>query len=280
MRFQIVDVFTDRPLAGNQLAVFLDASGIPEALLQPLAREINFSETVFLYPPADPANTGHMRIFVPTAEIPFAGHPVLGTAVALAARQGLRELRLETGRGVVPVTVDRRHGRMRQPVPDVASYPQTQRLLAALGVEGSVLPVETYDNGIQHVYVTLRSPAEVEALRPDMGALLDLDPAPDPGVGYNCFAGAGDEYTTRMFAPAEGIPEDPATGSAAGPLACHLARHGMIAWGQQITISQGAQIGRPSTLLARAEGGPDGISRVEVAGDAVVVGEGEFTLPG
>ncbi|MGN6377635.1 MAG: PhzF family phenazine biosynthesis protein [Gaiellales bacterium] len=280
MHFQILDVFTDTPLAGNQLAVFPNATEVPEHLLQPLAREINFSETVFVYPPMDPANTARIRIFVPVAEVPFAGHPVLGTAVALAAQRNLSELRLETGQGVVPVTVTGTHGSMRQPLPSVAPYANAEGLLQALGVQTSELPVEVYDNGLEHVYVTLPSVADVLAIRPNTTALVDLEPDSDGVVGFNCMAGAGDRYTTRMFAPADGVAEDPATGSAAGPLACHLARHGRIGWGQQITISQGEVIGRPSTLLARAEGSAEGITGVEVAGDAVLVGDGAFSLPG
>jgi trans-2,3-dihydro-3-hydroxyanthranilate isomerase len=278
LRFAILDVFTERPLAGNQLAVFPSAAGIDEALLQPLAREINFSETVFLYPSEDPANTARMRIFVPNMEIPFAGHPVLGTAVLLAARRNLSEVRLETGQGLVPVTVSGTHGTMRQPLPSVSAYQQADALLRALGVERSELPIEVYDNGLRHVYVTLPSVADVLAVRPDTAALVDLGSGSERLVGFNCMAGSGERYTTRMFAPADGVAEDPATGSAAGPLACHLARHGRIGWGTQVTISQGEVIGRPSTLLATAEGGPDGITGVDVAGDAVLVAEGEFSL--
>jgi|SRR5689334_4160887 trans-2,3-dihydro-3-hydroxyanthranilate isomerase len=277
MRFAILDVFTDRALAGNQLAVFEDGPEVPAHLLQPLAREINFSETVYVYPPADPANTARIRIFVPTNEIPFAGHPVLGTAVLLAARWDLSEVRLETGRGVVPVRVDGGHGTMEQPVPGVEPYPEPERLLAALGLERSLLPVDVYDNGMPHVYVMAESPAEVARLRPDATALTDL--SPEGGLGFNCFAGAGTEFTTRMFAPADGIPEDPATGSAAGPLACHLARHGVVPWGAEITIAQGVEMGRPSVLLARAEGDGDRIRAVQVGGDAVLVGDGRFSLP-
>ena len=117
MRFVLCDVFSARPLAGNQLAVFTDAAGIAEDLLQPLAREINFSETVFVYPPTDPAATARIRIFVPTQEIPFAGHPVLGTAVVLGRERGLSELVLETGRAPVHVRLARSGGTMRQPLP-------------------------------------------------------------------------------------------------------------------------------------------------------------------
>jgi trans-2,3-dihydro-3-hydroxyanthranilate isomerase len=124
------------------------------------------------------------------------------------------------------------------------------------------------------VYVALESQDEVARLRPDFGALADLTHA-----GVNCFAGSGSSWKTRMFAPGDGVAEDPATGSAAGPLAIHLARHGRIAFGDEIEISQGAEIGRPSTLFARVDGAGDRIDRVEVGGSAVVVARGEYRLP-
>ncbi len=280
MRFVICDVFTDRPLAGNQLAVFTDAQGIPEHLLQPLAREINFSETVFVYPPAAPGTTARIRIFVPTDEIRFAGHPVLGTAFVLGAESGLDEVVLETPAAIVPVVLDADGGRMRQPVPVVREFPDTAELLAALGVEHSMLPVLEYDNGMPHVYVMAESTAAVAALEPDIAALVRL--ARTRGhvqAGLNCFAGSGDRWATRMFAPAQGVAEDPATGSAAGPLACHLVRHGLVEPGTEITISQGVEIGRPSTLYARAEGTAEQITGVEVAGGVAIVGEGVFRVP-
>ena len=277
MRFVICDVFTDRPLAGNQLAVFPDASEIPEHLLQPLAREINFSETVFVYPPADRSHTARMRIFVPMQEISFAGHPVLGTATVLGAERGIDDLVLETRRAPVRVRLHNGGGTMEQPLPDVEPYRHADQLLAAIGADRSSLPVDRYDNGMPHVYVRLDSVEQVAALRPDLNALQEL---PDAfGTGFNVFAGSGNDYTNRMFAPADGVPEDPATGSAAGPLACHLLRHGVIDSGTEITISQGASVGRPSTLFATAEGSREGISAVRVRGGAVIVAEGRFSLP-
>jgi len=277
-RFVIADVFTDRALAGNQLAVFTDAREIPEAKLQPLAREMNFSETVFVY---SPEADGHarIRIFTPTSELPFAGHPVLGTAFVLAGPLQLPEIRLETGSGVVPVALERDgdrivFGRMEQPIPVVEGFPAKEELFAALGVEGSDLPVELYDLGIRHVYVALSSEEVVAGLEPDLAALARLTGI----VGVNCFAGSGARWKTRMFAPADGVPEDPATGSAAGPLAVHLARHGRIAFGEEIEISQGAEIGRPSALYARVAGSAERIERVEVGGSAVIVARGEFRL--
>jgi trans-2,3-dihydro-3-hydroxyanthranilate isomerase len=277
-RFVVADVFTERPLAGNQLAVFTDAREIPEERLQPLAREMNFSETVFIYP-AEAGGHARMRIFTPAAELPFAGHPVLGTAFVLAGPLQLPEIHLETGVGVVPVALEREgarivFGRMSQPVPTVEPYAEEEALLRALHVERSELPVELYDNGIGHVYVALASEEAVAGLRPDLGALAELTGI----VGVNCFAGEGKRWKTRMFAPADGVPEDPATGSAAGPLACHLARHRRIHFGEEIEIAQGAEVGRPSTLYARVEGSLERIEKVQVGGSAVVVARGEFRL--
>jgi len=278
-RYVLVDVFTDTPLAGNGLAVFTDAREIPEEVLQPLAREMNLSETVFTY---TPEGDGHarIRIFTPTVELPFAGHPTLGSAFVLGGPLQLPEIRLETGSGVVSVRLEREgprivFGRMEQPLPTVEPYEGADELLSALGVDRSELPVEVYDNGVRHVYVTLASEDAVAGLKPDLSRLAEL---PDV-LGVNTIAGSGSRWKTRMFAPSGGVAEDPATGSAAGPLALHVARHGRIAFGDEIEIAQGAEIGRPSTLYARVEGSPDEPERVEVGGSAVIVARGEFRLP-
>ena len=272
-RFVVVDVFTDVPFAGNQLAVFTDARAIPDERLQPLAREINFSETVFVFPAA---GDGHarMRIFTPTLELPFAGHPVLGTAFVLGGPLQLDELWLETGGGVVPVRLERDGSRivfgwMRQPPFSFEPYDRAEELLALLAVEGSGLPVELYRQGPGHVLVELDSPEAVAALRPDLGALLELSP-----YGTGCFARDGESWKARVFVPAHGVGEDAATGSAAGPLALHLARHGRIGFGHEIVIRQGAELGRPSTLHAVARSPEE----IEVGGAAVVVARGEFRL--
>jgi trans-2,3-dihydro-3-hydroxyanthranilate isomerase len=219
-----------------------------------------------------------MRIFTPRCELPFAGHPTLGTAFVLAGPLSKITIRLETGAGVVPVTLERDgprivFGVMEQPLPAWEPVPDPALILAALGVERSGLPVERYDLGPGHVYVELASPAEVSGLEPDLVAL-----ARATGDGVNCFARDGDRWKTRMFAPRDGVAEDPATGSAAGPLAVHLARHGRTRFGERIEISQGAEIGRPSTLYAEAHGNGERLERVAVGGSAVVVARGEFSL--
>jgi trans-2,3-dihydro-3-hydroxyanthranilate isomerase len=270
-RYVICDVFTDRPLAGNQLAVFTDARQIPEEALQPLAREMNLSETVFVYP-ADGEAHVRLRIFTPAVEIPFAGHPVLGSAFVLAGPLQVETVLLETGVGVIPVHVEREgarivFGRMEQVVPTWKAYPKADEMLAALGVERSEQPVDVYDNGLQMAFVVLGSEEDVAAVEPDMNRLAEL---PDV-VGTNCCAGAGSRWKTRMFAPGGGVAEDPATGSAAGPLLAYAnARLGI----ERLDVTQGVEMGRPSRLLAELEG-----DRVRVGGDVVVLVTGTLRLP-
>ena len=195
-----------------------------------------------------------IRIFTPARELPFAGHPTLGAAFVLGGPLSKIVVRLETGSGVVPVELERDgarivFGRMEQPIPTWEAVEDPAPIFAALGVAGSGLPVERYDLGPGHLYIELGSAPEVAALEPDIGAL-----ARATQDGVNCFARDGARWKSRMFAPNHGVAEDPATGSAAGPLAIHLARHGRIAFGERIEISQGAEIGRPSTLYAEAHG--------------------------
>jgi trans-2,3-dihydro-3-hydroxyanthranilate isomerase len=276
-RYVIADVFTDEPLAGNPVAVFTDGRDLSEVDMQAIARETNLSETVFVLPATTDDADVRIRIFTPAVELPFAGHPTLGSAFVLGGPLQKIVIRLETGAGVVPVTLDREgakivFGRMEQPVPPWQAVEDPAPIFAALGVEGSNLPVVRYDLGPGHVYIALDSPDAVQRLAPDIGALAAATPD-----GANCFAHVdGNRWKTRMFAPNHGVNEDPATGSAAGPLAIHLARHGRIPFGEQIEISQGAEINRPSTIYASVEGEGDRIDRVEVGGSAVLVARGEF----
>jgi len=285
--YVIVDVFTGTPLEGNPLAVFTEAGGLPPDRMQKVAREMNLSETVFVLPPTG-GGDARIRIFTPATELPFAGHPTLGSAFVLCGQRGRDAIELETGAGVIRVEFAGRDGqappqppelpaapglpgRMRQPVPTWEPYERAAELLAALGVEGSRLPVEAYRNGPRHVYVALDSEEAVSRLRPDITALGAL-----PGIGVGCFAGLGPRWKVRYFAPAIGVAEDPATGSAAGPLAVHLARYDEIAFGEQVEIRQGEEIGRPSVLLVRAEAAGGQVTAVEVGGSAVIVARGEL----
>jgi trans-2,3-dihydro-3-hydroxyanthranilate isomerase len=272
-RYVVVDVFTDVPLQGNQVAVFTDARELPDERLQQIARETNLSETTFVYP-AEADGHVRMRIFTPSTELPFAGHPTLGTAFALAGPLQLIEIRIETAAGTIPVVLEREgaritFGRMQQPAPTIEPFSHVEPLLAALGGVEPQLPVELYDNGVPHVLVTLASPDEVAALQPDIGALERLG-----RYGINCFAVNGAGVKTRMFGPGLGMVEDPATGSAAGPIALHLARHERISFGTELEIVQGEEIKRRSVLYATAHSA----EQIEVGGSAVVVARGELQL--
>jgi trans-2,3-dihydro-3-hydroxyanthranilate isomerase len=278
-RYQLCDVFTDRPLTGNALAVFTDARGMDDATMQALAREMNLSECAFVLRPTAPEAQARIRIFTPTMELPFAGHPALGSAFVLAGPLEREVMRLETGRGIIDFRFEREGVRiafvwMTQPLPQPLAFAAGAELLAALGVPGSELPIEGYDNGPHHVFVALPTAGAVAALRPDLARLAALG-----ALAVSVFAPNGRRWKTRVFAPGEGIAEDPATGAAAGPLAVHLARHGRIAFGDEIVIEQGAEIGRPSTLHARATGTAERLLQVEVGGCAVMVARGEFRLP-
>ncbi|MEV7391660.1 MULTISPECIES: PhzF family phenazine biosynthesis isomerase [unclassified Streptomyces] len=270
--YVVVDAFADRPLEGNPVAVFFDAAGLTADLMQRIAGELNLSEVTFVLP-AERGGDARIRIFTPVNELPFAGHPLLGTAVALGRALDRDRLRLETGMGVFPFEV-RSDGavtavRMRQPVPTWAPYEHAEELLAALGVESSTLPVDVYRNGPRHVFVGLPDTKSLSALDPDHRALARF-----PDMAANCFAADGTRWRTRMFSPAYGVVEDAATGSAAGPLAIHLARHGLGGYGQEQEILQGIEMGRPARMLATAEGSSERVDEVRVGGQGVVVARG------
>lgn len=263
--YYVLDVFTDTPLEGNQLGLFPEAESISPEQMQRIARELNVAETIFLLP-AEQGGTARVRIFTPGTELPFAGHPVLGAAVFLGRARGLDQVSLETQRGLTPLELDGDSGWMVQPPFPHVPYDRVDELLAALGVEESLLPVETYENGPRHTFIRL---PEVASLKPNLTALNEHE-----RVGAFCFAGEGTQWNARWFGPAIGIAEDPATGSAAGPLAVHLCRHGVVPWGTEIEIRQGVEMGRPSTLHARAHSE----DKAEVGGSAVVVARGHYRL--
>lgn len=275
--YVVCDVFTDRALTGNPLAVFPDARGLDDETMQQLALELNLSETTFVFPPE---HDGHakVRIFMPSRELPFAGHPALGTAFILAQASDHPEVRLEFAVGTISLTFDtiaerKGFGWMLQPTPDVAAYDFKEALLVALGVTRSLLPIEVYCNGPSHVYVALESHEAVASLAPNFAALSALAQA---GVGVFHFD--GERCTARYFAAHAGVNEDAATGSAAGPLALHLVRHGWLQEDTDLVIEQGAVIRRPSRLLARVTSAATQ-PQIKVGGSVVLVAMGEFTLP-
>jgi trans-2,3-dihydro-3-hydroxyanthranilate isomerase len=267
------DVFTPIGLAGNQLAVFPTAAGLSDQLRGTLAREMNYSESVFVTASGG-RGTARLAIYTPSGEIPFAGHPVLGAAAVLVDAHD-RRLVLETGAGPVSVSVvnagtARAEAWMGQPWPELVEV-DADLVRGALGLAAQT-HVAGYDNGARYALVGLRSPAEVAELAPDLPALSHLR------HGVLCFAGAGLGWKARMFAPALGVAEDPATGSAAGPLAVELHRLGRLVVGDTIHIEQGVEIGRRSSLRARVSERSDGELEVSVGGHVVIVARGTFWL--
>ncbi|HTV25261.1 MAG TPA: PhzF family phenazine biosynthesis protein, partial [Polyangiaceae bacterium] len=197
----------------------------------------------------------------------------------LTERARIDRIRLQTARGVSSVRFSRSEqgtafGWMTQPIPLQHGYGSPSALLEALGVPRSTLPIELYDNGPHYVLVGVNSAAELSALRPNLGALQALG-----SIAAVVFAPLGLDWKCRVFAPGEGIAEDPATGAAAGALAVHLCRYGHLAFDSELRIEQGVEMGRPSLLHARVIGTRDGVSAVEVGGSVVSIGRGEIDLP-
>lgn len=277
-KYIVADVFTDRALEGNPVAVFPEASGLSSEWMQRIANEMHLSESVFVLPPENGGDV-RVRIFTPVNELRFAGHPTLGTAIVLGESHLGESIRMETAMGTVPFDLIRstdlrvRGARMLQPIPTWEPYDRSDDLLTGLGLAPVAQPIDIYCNGPRHVFIGFASVTELSEIQPDLRILAKL-----PDVAVNCYAGSGVQWRMRMFSPAYGVVEDAATGSAAGALAIHLARLGLIPMGQRIEIRQGVEIGRPSTMQALALGALDRIESVEVAGSATVVARGTLYL--
>ncbi len=307
VRFVTCDVFTDRPFTGNQLLVVPDARELTSAQMQAIAREINYSESTFVLPPKNPAHAYLQRTFVPVKEIPYAGHPTVGTAVVMAALgkvaagapDGAHPVTIEVGFGPLPLELLKKDGRvsrvrMQQGKPEwrapVAGDDVKGQIAAALGVPFDALhpslPPQAVGTGNTFLMVPLASVGAVSSALADTRMLNHVER--ELSV-LGLFFFAFDETTgktrirARMFAPGAGVPEDPATGSAAGPVAVYLALHGAVPGGVadgrgRFTIDQGIEMGRPSELDATVllEGGlPSG---VRVEGSAVLVMRGELDV--
>lgn len=294
-RFLTCDVFTTRRFGGNQLAVLPDADGLDTAAMQRLAAEFNYSETTFVLPPSDPAHLARVRIFTPRSEMPFAGHPTVGTALALAwlgRTPASGEFVFEELAGPVPVTLATDdEGRLGAEftAPAAASHSPAidgGLMARALGLE--VDQIVSSDGlpcaascGAPFLLVELASRAALA--RAALGGVASL---PDVAVkGVFMFTREGADGTAdlraRMFAPADGIPEDPATGSAAAALAGFLGgRPGLVDGWHTWRIAQGVEMGRPSLIMARARRRDDAVAEVRIAGAAVPVAEGTIETDG
>lgn len=305
--FVTCDVFTERPFTGNQLLVVPDARGLSPFEMQAIAREINFSESTFVLPARDPACAYWQRTFVPLKELPYAGHPTVGTAVVMAAlgkvaaeaRDGDVPITIEVGFGPLALELLKRNGRvsrvrMAQGTPTwgapVTGVEVRGRIAAAIGVPFDALhpdlPPQAVGTGNTFLMAPLASAEAVSSAVADTRLLTDLESELSvTGIFFFAFVETpeGPRLRARMFAPGAGVPEDPATGSAAGPAGVYLALHGAVPGGVasgrgRFLIDQGVEMGRPSELdvTVLVEGGKP--SGVRVEGSAVLVMRGEIDV--
>jgi len=297
-RFVQVDVFTDRVFGGNPLAVFLNGHGLDDALMQQIAREMNLSETVFLFPPSRPDCAAALRIFTPAREVPFAGHPTIGTAWVLATRglgtKGAGRFILEEKIGPVPVELEGDPARpdfiwmTQQEATFDPALDNRDAVANALGLTETDLwpgaPIQPGSTGNKFLFVPLRDRATVDRAVLDVRGMLAAM-GERPHIGIFVFApdpdpAAGRAYS-RMFAPhTSGIPEDPATGSASGPLGAYLVLNRLVKKGAEVRMvsEQGTKMGRQSFIHIRLAMQGEQITAIRVGGTAVPVLEGELSL--
>ncbi|WHZ15214.1 MAG: Phenazine biosynthesis protein PhzF like [Nitrospira sp.] len=303
LQFYQADVFTDQPFGGNPVAVFPDADGLTDLELQQIAREMNLSETVFVLPPTDKAAVVKIRIFTPTQEIPFAGHPiigtffVLGTLNRLALKEPVTRVLQECNLGLFPVDIHKRNGAiervvMSQPSPqflDVIDEPEALFSIArSLGITKALIaethfPVQVVSTGLPVIIVPVRTLTAVRSIVPDVAAIAELSQRYGAN-GMMAFSTMTVEQSstvhTRMFAPLIGIVEDPATGSASGALGAYLVQQGVVDISPmtEITAEQGYEIDRPSRILIQVDSDDDVIQSVTVGGQATMVVEGTLSF--
>jgi trans-2,3-dihydro-3-hydroxyanthranilate isomerase len=299
LKFYQADVFTSQPFGGNPVAVFPDAGGLTDDELQQVAREMNLSETVFVFPPTDKAAVVKLRIFTPTQEIPFAGHPVLGTFFILAelgiiaVKESMTCVMQECNIGLFPVELHAEDGQvervvMTQPKPEflgtLDDMEDLYKVASAMGLPKHVIadmkwPIEVVSTGLPVLIVPVRTLTAVRSIRPDASAIMDVCRRFGAN-GIMAFTTVTVELSAtvhaRMFAPSIGILEDPATGSASGALGAYLVQHGVVdvAPTTEIVVEQGYEIERPSQILVRVESDDDVIQTIKVGGQCVMVVEG------
>ncbi len=295
----LVDVFTDRAFGGNPLAVVTDGRGLSSDIMQALAREFNLSETTFVLPPQDSQHDYRLRIFTPAVELPMAGHPTIGTAFVLATKQLVRTdqettILFEEGVGPIAVTLKVQNGQlqsvqMRQPLPTFgAIFPDRAAIAEMLSLDladlDPTLPLEVVSCGVPFLYVPIRSLAAMQAmqLRQDVWERVLRDFASAHVFAFTQEVEvAGSTVHSRMFAPAMGVAEDPATGAASGPLGCYLVRHqhahssGTV----EFISEQGLEMGRPGFIQIVIEHEGADITGVRVGGRCHFMGEGSIELP-
>ncbi len=293
--YQLVDVFTDTPFGGNQLAVFLQPGDLTAEMMQTFARELNLAETTFVFPPDDPQNDYRVRIFTPARELPFAGHPTIGTGFVLHRHGMIRaggRLRLEEGVGMIEVTLADEPGgglmvTMQQPIPAFGAVCADRAALSAMLsltpddlIDG--LPAQVVSSGNPFLFVPLKSLDAIRRVRLNADLWLRQGIDAHGVVVFTLEAErAGSTLHSRMFAPELNITEDPATGSAHGPLGAYLLRYGVVdaQTARHMVAEQGFEIQRPSLLHVYVEGTAEQITSVRVGGYTCAVGSGMLIVP-
>ncbi len=296
IEYYTVDVFTDKPFGGNQLAVIPDARGISGSLMQKIAKEFNFSETTFVLPPDNPQNDCRFRIFTPGMEIPTAGHPTVGTVYVLLNHTGIypkheQYMMVEQKIGDIKVTFRKESGKhkqitMSQPLPVFGEINENyNRIAEILSLSHSDIvqnyPMQAVSCGNNFLFIPLRSLEAIKKIRVRTD-LLDYYSDQHSTTELYVFTMETENPSStthgRMFAPLFDIPEDPATGSASGPLGCYLVKYG-LSDGQKIICEQGFEIDRPGIINVQVEHAADKITKVLVGGNAVLISKGEMILP-
>jgi trans-2,3-dihydro-3-hydroxyanthranilate isomerase len=305
LRYQLVDVFTNRQFGGNPLAVFTNGRGIRVETMQAIAKELNLSETTYVLPPADAGNDYRVRIFTPGQELPMAGHPTVGTTFVLAREHMIErgedgaetEIKLEEGVGTIPVRIRWQSGaagfiQMRQPLPTFGERVEDVCVVAEMlsiapeEIALTNLPLEVVSCGVPFFYVPVKSLRAVQRIKFRVDVWEDkLKAVVPPGVFVFTreVEFANSTVHSRMFAPGMGVWEDPATGGASGPLGSYLVRHGVVASGNggdvaEFTSEQGIEMGRPSFIKIRIEREGGEITDVRVGGECRFMGEGYLEI--
>ncbi|MBO0789569.1 MAG: PhzF family phenazine biosynthesis protein [Ktedonobacteraceae bacterium] len=299
--YVLVDVFTNQPFGGNQLAVFPDARGLTPQVMQALAKELNLSESAFVLPAQDVTADYRVRFFTPAVEVPMAGHPTIGTAFVLAS-EGMVQfvspetiLTFEEGVGMVPVTLSIRDEQlhaiqMRQPLPTFGPvFVDREAIAQMLSLDparlDSTLPLEVVSCGVPFLFVPVKSLEAIRAIRFRLDVwerVLREFAAPHVFVFTQEVVLPDSTVHSRMFAPAMGIAEDPATGAASGPLGCYLMRYGLVrqtgAGRYQMVSEQGFEIGRPSFVQVQIEHDGRSFTGVSIGGQCQFMGKGWIAL--
>lgn len=303
LKYTLVDVFTAQAFGGNPLAVFHDGSRLDTKTMQKIANELNLSETAFICPPKKPQNQISLRIFTPQVELPIAGHPTIGTAYVLAylkmlpTQDGINEWTMEENLGDIQVTVQKEAEKitkieMIQPLPVFGETWTRQALVAdLLSLPKSELdprfPIQTISSGLPFLFVPIRSLAAMREInfRTDVWE-RHFSGDPDRQHIFTFTTETEENNSTvhcRMFAPAMGISEDPATGAASGPLGAFLVEHGAVGHTEEGTYSirseQGIEIGRPSFIDITVLKKKQKYKEVKIGGTAIVIGQGELYVP-